>query len=237
MEDWDLVDSLHSSIRNNNSTTPVEKNKNTTTGSTTFPELDFNRFANQPEFEIKDDVDLDEEDYEQQLRDEGVIFCESPPPDMFEDDEFEEEIEQEIEEEEEEEEEEEIEKDVQVEEEINFTLGDSSKLMNNDTTHIFDDVARNIIEENNQLEQQRINQYKNNYLSFLFSPINFNNQPLFLNNMSSENSSSEETTRESQLDKNAKWKKTLAGPSVPYVSNDLPVVEDEEEKKEKMPSK
>lgn len=131
-EEWDLVNSLSSSL---NIPEYIEKS--------TSVELNFNRFANQPEFQIEDDGYP--EDYDQQLMDEGVIFSDSPTP--------EDEIKDES-----------MELYDSYEEDINFTLGDS-KLMDNDTNS--DDVQR----DNNELEQQRINQHKNGILSSFF-PIN-----------------------------------------------------------------
>lgn len=94
-------------------------------------------------------------------------------------------------------------------EDINFTLGDS-KLINNDP--ITDDVRNN-----NELQEQRINQFKNIYLSSFF-PINN-----FMNEQENNN------TRESQVDKSAIWKNTETGSSVPYISPDVSKEEDIDE--------
>lgn len=176
-EEWDLVNSLSSSL---NIPERIEKS--------TSVELNFNRFANQPEFHIEDDGYP--EDYDQQLMDEGVIFSDSPTP--------EDEIKDES-----------MDLYDSYEEDINFTLGDS-KLMDNDT--VSDDVQR----DNNELEQQRINQHKNIITSSFFPINNFMDKK-------------DNSTRESEVDKQSLWEKNQAGPSVPYISSLKPFDNDEEE--------
>lgn len=175
-EEWDLVNSLSSSL---NIPERIEKS--------TSVELNFNRFANQPEFQIEDDGYP--EDYDQQLMDEGVIFSDSPTPEDDIKDES-------------------MDLYDSYEEDINFTLGDS-KLMYNDT--VSDDVQR----DNNELEQQRINQHKNIITSSFFPISNFMDKK-------------DNTTRESEVDKQSLWEKNQAGPSVPYISLLKPPVDDEE---------
>lgn len=152
-EDWDIIDSTSSSL----STSIQQQQKGL--------ELNFNRFSNQPAYEINED-ECQDEDYDQQLMDEGVIFSDESSI-----------------------------------KEIDFTLGDS-KLMNNDTTEPIDDVP----DTNNELEQQRIDQLKNNYLSHIF--------PLSI--MDPQDNS---LTRETDLDRTSVWRNSETGTSVPYISD------------------
>jgi hypothetical protein len=86
---------------------------------------------------------------------------------------------------------------------------------------IDNDAINDDVQNNNEIEQQRINQFKNIYLSPFFPINNFMNEQ--------ENSN----TRESQVDKSAIWKNTETGSSVPYISPEVSKEEDTDEQRPK----
>lgn len=152
-DDWDIIDSTPS------------LSSSTQKG---LLELNFNRFNQQPAYEISSDECP--EDYDQQLMDEGVIFSDE-------------------------------EEEVSIHEFINDTANQP-----------IDDVPDI---HNNELEQQRIDQLKTDYLSRLFPPSSFSSHT------SSRMDTPEMTSRESPLDKAAVWKNPQVGSSVPYVSTTI----------------
>lgn len=161
-EDWDIIDSTSSD------SIPVQEEE------PRGLELNFNRFRPQVAYELSSSDECQDEDYDQQLMDEGVIFSDEGS-----------------------------------QKEIVFTVGDSN-LMKNDTTQQpideFDDD-----DTNNELEQQRIDQLKNNYLSRLFPSNIMDNPPPTV--------PAQENTRETDADRTAVWRNAATtGTSVPYVS-------------------
>ncbi|KAI8070111.1 hypothetical protein BDF21DRAFT_102624 [Thamnidium elegans] len=62
-EDWNIIESTTSSTSSLHQKSLIG--------------LDFNRFANQPVYSLKDDDNT--QDYDQQLIDQGVIFCDNSP--------------------------------------------------------------------------------------------------------------------------------------------------------------
>lgn len=150
-EDWDIIETTTSSSSSSSSSLP----QNSLIG------LDFNRFANQPAYNIKDDDNI--QDYDQQLIDQGVIFSDESPV---------------------------------LKAQINLNSS-------------IDDVE----DMNNELEQQRINQYNKKI-------IDLNSFFPFIMKEEEEN-----PTRESPLEKTATWQNSTAGSSVPYMSDRIEPIE------------